>query len=269
VSRITTRHRRTIWYDETGAGPAVLLLAGRGWARTSWRPLVTTLASTFRVITMDNRDAGESDPESVPYTMSELGQDAADFLTALRIRPAHVIGHSMGAMIALHLALCAPTLVNRLVLIAATAGGWSPRVLDIYRQPPAHWIADPVARMRAAYAELSAPGWAERHPAEIAALANLAHGNRLTMAGYMRQQGAIASHDLTARLSEIAAPALIIQGEQDTLIPPTRAQALAARLPNARLRLLPGGAHLPQLEAADEVNAALLDFLEADLQSAE
>jgi 3-oxoadipate enol-lactonase len=263
VSRIATRQRRTIWYDETGVGPAVLLLAGRAWARTSWRPLVTTLASSFRVITMDNRDAGESDPESAPYTMAELGHDAADFLTALRIRRAHVIGHSMGGMIALHLALCAPALVNRLVLIAATAGGWSPRALDFYHQPPEHWIAEPVARMRAAYAELSAPGWAEQHPAEIAALANLAHGNRLTVDGYMRQQGAIASHDVNARLPEIAAPALIVHGEQDTLIPPKRAQALADGLPNACLRLLAGVAHLPQLEAADVVNAAILDFLEA------
>ncbi|HEU5330076.1 MAG TPA: alpha/beta fold hydrolase [Thermomicrobiales bacterium] len=269
MSRIATRQRRTIWYDETGAGPAVLLLAGRGWARTSWRPLVTTLAPFFRVITMDNRDAGESDPEPVPYTMAELGQDAADFLTALRIKQARIIGHSMGAMIALHLALDAPALVNRLVLIAATAGGWSPRVLDFYRQPPEHWTADPVARMRAAYAELSAPGWAERHPAEIAALANLAQGNRLTLEGYMRQQGAIASHDLTAHLSEIAAPTLVIHGEQDTLIPPKRAQVLADGLPNACLRLLPEVAHLPQLEAADEVNAAILDFLEGGIQSGE
>lgn len=263
MSELRTPGGRRVCYDVTGDGPGLLLLAGRGGQRRSWSPQVAAFAPHFRVVTIDNRDAGESDPEPAPYPMADLAGDAAALLGALGIARAHVLGHSMGGMIALQLALGHPALVDRLVLVSTTAGGWSPEALALFKQPPEPWIADPVERARAGLAQMVAPATLAAHAEEVERRLELARGNRLTIEGYVRQNGAIAGHDVGGQLSQIAAPALVIHGDLDALIPLRRGEALAAAIPGARLLVLPGVGHTPQFERAAEFERAVLDFLGA------
>lgn len=264
MTTVRTNTGRIVHYDVAGEGPVLLLLSGRGGARSSWAPQVEAFAPHFRVITIDNRDAGESDPAAGPYTMADLADDAVVLLDALGVARAHVMGISMGGMIALQLALNRPPRVARLVLIATTAGGWPPQVRERLKLPPDGWIADPVERARRSYAEIVGPASRALTTAEWEAVAARVRGNRLTMEGYMRQNGAVAGHDVRARLAEIAAPTLVIHGDRDPLVPPGEGQALAAAIPGARLLLLPGVGHLPPFERPAEVQRAVLDFLRAE-----
>ncbi len=104
MARIESVGGARILYDEHGAGPALLLIAGRIVARRGWDFQVPTFARHYRTLTIDNRDAGESDPASVDYTVSDLAADCV----ALGIARAHVLGHSMGSGIAARLVVDHP-----------------------------------------------------------------------------------------------------------------------------------------------------------------
>lgn len=268
MSELRAAKGRRIFYDVAGAGPALLLLTGRGGARTGWAPQVEAFAPYFRVVTIDNRDAGENDPEEQPYTMADLADDAAALLDALGIARAHAMGISMGGMIALQLALNHPARVERLVLVATTPGGWSPEALASFKEPPDPWIADPVERTRLSYAEIVGPASRALSAEEWAVLVERVRGNRLTKEGYLRQNGAIGTHDLRARLAEIAAPTLVIHGDRDPLVPPRNGEVLARDIPGARLLMLPGVGHLPPFERPEEVTRAVLAFLREETSTA-
>lgn len=261
MSELRLAGGRHVYYDSTGEGPALLLLAGRGDPRRYWDAEVAAFAPRCRVVTIDNRDAGESDPEAAPFTLADLADDAAALLRALDVSRAHVLGHSMGGMTALHLALRYPALVDRLVLVSTTAGGWSPRVLEALKQPPDPWIADPVARALAAQRQMIAPALLAECDSDLHALAALARGNRLTPDGYLRQNAAIAAHDLHDDLARIAAPTLVIHGDLDPLIPIARGRELAAGIPGARSLFLPDTGHRPQLERPAAFRRAVTEFL--------
>ncbi len=261
MSELRLAGGRRVFYDSTGEGPALLLLAGRGDPRRYWDAEVAAFTPRFRVVTIDNRDAGESDPEAAPFTLADLADDAAVLLRALGISRAHVLGHSMGGMIALHLALRQPALLDRLVLVSTTAGGWSPRALEALRQLPDPWIADPVERSLVAQRQMIAPALLAERDADLRALAALARGNRLTLDGYLRQNAAIAAHDLRDHLTRIAAPTLVIHGDLDPLIPIRQGRELAAGIPGARPLFLPDTGHRPQLERPAAFRHAVAEFL--------
>jgi len=109
------------FYQETGSGDALLLINGLGGTCLGWEPLVPALAEHFRVITSDNRGVGRSSAPPGPYTTQQMADDAAALLAHLGVTRAHVVGSSMGGMIAQELALTYPTLVDRLVLFATFA----------------------------------------------------------------------------------------------------------------------------------------------------
>lgn len=264
MSELVAANGRRIFFDDSGAGddrPVVLLIAGRGGARRSWGPQVAAFAPSLRVVTLDNRDAGESDQEEASYTMADLADDAVALLDALGVARAHVAGISMGGMIALQLALNHPRRVERLVLIATSAGGWSPEQRHALTLPPDPWIADPVERARAGMAQIVGPAARAALPGRLPEVIERARGNRFTAAGYVRQNGAIGTHDVRARLGEITAPTLVIHGDADPLVPFAQGRILAAEIPGARALFLPGVGHLPPFERPGEVNRAILAFL--------
>src|SRR5688572_6989419 len=107
MSSVTTAGGRTIHYEEagSGAGAPLLMIAGLGSPRGGWADAMRLLSPSYRCLAIDNRDAGESEPESAPYCIADMADDAAAFLNALEIERAHVMGSSMGGFIAQHMAL--------------------------------------------------------------------------------------------------------------------------------------------------------------------
>ena len=112
-----------IKWESSGDGPPLLLIQGLGYGRWGWEPIVPGLAARHRVVCFDNRGIGESDKPEGPYTAAQMAGDALQVLDEAGIERAHVLGASLGGMIAQELAVAAPERVDKLVLCCTTPGG--------------------------------------------------------------------------------------------------------------------------------------------------
>ncbi len=262
MASITRADGGRIYYDEAGDGPPLLLFCGMISVRQIWAPDVPELSQHFRLIMIDNRESGESDPETADYTMADMARDGVTLLDALKIDRAHVLGHSMGGFIALHLAVDHPARIDRLVLVSTTAA--TGVALD---RPAPHlesknWIADPVERSRRQLRSAAAPGYFDAHPDQLEYISALTSGNRLSFEGMQRRMMATySSHDVRDRLASVTAPTLIIHGDTDRAIPLESGRALAAAMPNAKLTTFEGVGHFPQFERASDFHRAVIEFL--------
>ncbi len=265
MSHISTASGRRIFYDESGIGLPVLLIPGHGGYRRGcliW--LAEALTPRFRVVAMDNRDAGESEPETAYYGLADMAGDAVALLDALGIDNAHVLAHSTGGAIALHLALDNPTRVDRLVLVSpAVRGEPGHRAGEPLPPPDAWWVDDPVERTRRVLPLVVGPEYRARmSEADVASIAALEQGNRTTWAGLIRQEAAAAGDEqLLGRLAEIRAPTLVIHGDADVPVPLEQGQALATGITGARLVVLTGVGHRPWVERPEPTIGAILSFL--------
>jgi 3-oxoadipate enol-lactonase len=259
----------SIWYDEFGRDQVhgarpILLVPGLGATRLSWWKQIAPFASTRRVLNIDNRDAGDSGLAAELYSIADMADDAAALLRAIAAGPAFVVGWSMGTFISLELTLRHPALVERLVLVAGSAGGRTAvqaapeiRALLARDENEEHG-----ARARRTYPILAGPGYMDSHPDDLDHLARSAQVKPLPTDAYRRQLNAIVTWSgAEQRLPAITAPTLVIHGDVDPLIPFENGRAIAACVPGARLLPYAGVGHLPPIEAADRFNRDVLDFL--------
>jgi len=261
MASIQAASGQRIFYDDQGSGPALLLIAGRIVSRRGWELQLPTFAQRYRTLTIDNRDAGESDPASTDYRISDLAADCIALLDALGIDRAHVLGHSMGSGIAARLVVDHPERVARLILASGALFGPPAPGSPPPSFPRADWIEDPVERRRLRAVFSAAPGYFEAHPERHALVTEQERGNRITYAGVERQMRAMVDHPMRAQLAAITAPTLVIHGDQDGLIALERGRELAASIPGSRLLILPGVGHSPHIERTAEFDRAVLDFL--------
>ncbi len=254
---------RRIYYDDTGGDlPALVLLQGFMASRGVWIWQVEAFSSRFRVITMDNRGAGESDPESSTYSMADLAGDVVALMDALSIERASLIGHSMGGYVALQFAAMFPGRLDKLVLAgtSALAGGALGRPAPTYERD--RFIEDPVERTRSRYGRLTAPGYFDTHPEQLEALAESARGNRLNFEAMTRQSdSAFMTHDTREALPKITAPVLVVHGDLDRTIPISAGRKIAEAIPGARMVEFEGVGHLPHIERVEEFNRVVFAFL--------
>lgn len=264
MSHIRTPSGRRIFYDLVGDGPPLLAITGWTGCR---KPLLTSLGdvirSRFTIIAIDNRDAGESDPEPAYYTIADVAGDAVALLDALGIVHTHLLGHSMGATVALQVALDHPGRVDRLVLISGDAYNEPEHQEgDLLPPAPEWWTDDPVARWRGIMPEVVGPAYrAQLTEADVARHAEAERGNRVTWAGAMRQAAIWSGLDMRSRLAEVQAPTLVLHGEEDVIVLSEHAQMLAAGIPRAQLHMLAGVGHIPLVEEPDETTRTILGFL--------
>lgn len=255
-------------YLDTGSGPPLLFLNGLAGDHLYWLGQVRSFAPKFRCLALDNRDAGQSGYATGPYSVADLAEDVAVLLRALQVPPAHIVGLSLGGMIAQELALRHPELVQSLFL-ACTVGrsdAWFRDTIAAFtlirRQ-----VADTPAFFCALLPWLVGHRFfevPERAEWLRALLKQNPHPQRLD--GFLRQIEAIANHDAWDRLPELRCPVLVAAGEDDWIAPPRYGRLLAERIPGARLEILPRVGHAPPLEDPRTFNRLLREFL---TQSAE
>ncbi len=253
----------TIFYEERGGGHPLVLIAGLGASRLSWRKQVEPLAQTFRVITFDNRDAGDSTQASADYQVLHMAADTAALIKQLGTAPTHVMGWSMGGFIALELAIHHPELIDKLILVATSAGGdanvsATPETLMALMRQDGETIEQ---RVRRTAPVIAAPGFYDRHPDELDETVKYALIKPMSLDAYIRQLTACALHDAAKRLGEIKAPTLVIHGDYDPLIPYGNGTYLAAHIPHARLSTYADVGHLPPTEATERFNREVTEFL--------
>ncbi|HKW22313.1 MAG TPA: alpha/beta fold hydrolase [Ktedonobacterales bacterium] len=260
---------RKLAYDEARpANPAdekgtILLLTGLGSKRLGWARQLDVFGREYRTIAMDHRDTGDSDEATADYTVADLADDAAALLKALGIARAHVVGISLGGFTALQFALRHADMLDRLVLVATSAGGGahvpaSQEVRALLAPSPGEEAGELAIRV---YSQIMASEFVAAHPAEMERIAETARYRPQSAAAYMRQLRASLSHDVANSLDHITAPTLVIHGGADPLVPTPNGAYLAAHIPGAQAIIYPGVGHIPIVERADEFNRDVLAFL--------
>lgn len=250
-------------YAETGrrSGPPVLMIQGLGADKHLWDLQRLALAPWYRTIALDNRGAGRSDKPYGAYSMEQMADDAIATLDKAGVEHAHIVGASMGGVIAQLLALKHPDRVRSLTL-ACTAcrhhpwrrellAGWAEtaqlRGMAAMTHEAARWVIGPRSFRRLT----PAVGWMGP-----LALSRPPHAFAGQVAGILSIDDSHAE-----RLHEILVPTLVMVGNQDILTPRGDSEELAERIASAELVVISGAAHGFMIEHATTFNRILLDFL--------
>lgn len=256
-----------LYYEVHGRGEPLVLIAGIGYDVWMWHRMLPGLAEHFQVVVFDNRGAGQSDKPAGPYSAAQLADDTAGLMDALSLPQAHILGHSMGGFVAQALAIHHPERVNRLILAATNFGG--PRHVPITPEAMAVLTdvsGDPIERLRRGILISCAPGFAERNPALVEAWVAYRDAHPIDPAAYRAQLAVGLSllpeaASFEGKLAAVRSPALVLFGAYDRVVPPGNADLLAARLPDARVAILPGAGHFFPLETPEEANKVIVGFL--------
>jgi pimeloyl-ACP methyl ester carboxylesterase len=264
-----------IFYEEHGSGEPLLLIMGLAADSTAWLFQVPELSKHYRTIVFDNRGVGRSAKPPGPYTIAGMADDAAGLLDAIGVERAHVLGVSMGGMIAQELALRHPTQVRSLVLactyaapdeatkhtrqqsltqLGGSVGPTGEVILDISK-------IDPMMLFQHLMPIVFTPTFLAQELPKLMQIFSGALQWGFSMDAILAQVQAAMGHDATERLHKITVPTLVLTGDADMLIPPSNSDLLARAIPGARLVKVPGGSHGFNFETPDAFNREVLGFL--------
>ena len=229
----------------------MLLIQGMSGHSLHWgEPFLSELERDFDMIAVDNRGTGQSPRVDGPFTIAEMADDAVEVLDELGIESAHVLGISMGGMVAQELVLRHPQRVRTLTLGCTYAGGpegrlASPEVVQILADGMRS--GDRERAVRAAWEVNVSKAYAadESHYRTFVATAL---AKPVAVQVITLQMQAIAGHDTSARLGEISAPTLVVHGSEDQMLDVSNGEAIAREIPGARLERLEGVGHMFWIE---------------------
>jgi len=256
-----------IYHELHGEGHPMVLLNGWGGSSEAWsREMIETLSRRNRVLILDNRGTGWSERPEGDYTMEMMAEDVAGLMEALGIPEAHVLGFSMGGILAQVFALEHPGRVTSLILCGTTCGGSqsvpvgeeAQRDLAVIANPPPDF--PPEEPMKLLFDLLYTPGYVEEN-LEMLIEEERSWSNPTPPETLAKQSGAIAMVNNYERLDEIGAPTLVLTGDRDILVPMENSEILANRIPMSQLHVFPGAGHGFLKEFTGEAVKIILDFL--------
>jgi pimeloyl-ACP methyl ester carboxylesterase len=258
-----------MYYEAHGEGYPLIMMQGYSGSSESWDiliPRLGDLSKHHKTIVFDNRGTGRSSAPRGEYSVTTMADDAAGLLDALKIPRAHVLGESMGGMIAQELAINHPEKVKNLILVCTFPGGPT---------------MDSIVGMRQALGKLS---WFTNTPLGMTPEAVMDHVNKMCYyprffeenrakitsstlryptpnSTLEKQYDAIMKFNAYPRLARISSKTLVIHGASDELIMPEGAKVLARMIPDSRLLMYEGASHCVLEEKWSEVKPVILDFL--------
>jgi 3-oxoadipate enol-lactonase len=236
-----------IFWQRSGSGEPLLLIQGMSGTHLAWgKPFLSRLEADFECVVFDNRGIGRNDPVAEPFTIADLAADAITVMDAAGLETAHVLGISMGGMVAQELAFAAPERLRTLALGCTYAGGPGSSLIAAEDAGPlleAMGSGDLDRVFRAMYAVNLSPGFRadESNYAPFTAMAGALPARQMTV---QLQMQAIGGHDVQDRLAAIEAPTLVIHGTEDKMIPVANGKLIASLIPGAKLEILDGVGHL-------------------------
>ncbi|HQR36954.1 MAG TPA: alpha/beta fold hydrolase [Blastocatellia bacterium] len=268
---VTVGDVRVRYWIAGESGPPVVLLHGFGETVETWVCNVATLASSYRVHAVDLVGCGLSDKPAIHHSLANFAAFVADFMTAVDVEDARIIGHSMGAAVALKFAMSYPDRVKALVLVSSAGLGRDlalssriatvPFVGELVTRPSRGMVRYFLERavsdrtlisdeiVTAAIARASSPE-ARRSALEILRALVTVRGVREDVV-----------RSVVDNLDRIATPTLVVWGRQDRLLPVAHAAIAARGIPNASVRIFEDCGHAPHIECCNEFNELVLDFL--------
>lgn len=252
-----------LYYEEKGVGPPLLLVAGLASDSQSWLPVSELLAKHHRVILPDNRGVGRTTPQTVPTGIEPIARDCLALLDHLEVDRAHLLGHSLGGTIALHLAARHPQRFDR-VVVAASGVVSTPRVRAVLRDlvelreaigPRALWF-------KMLFHWLFAPAFFVE-PARVNAAAMLSanYAYPQSDASFRAQVEAFEAYGGPPDLRAIDKDVLVLCGSEDILITPHESAESLKGLPRARFETLAGAGHSLHWDAPADFVQAVTRFL--------
>jgi 3-oxoadipate enol-lactonase len=224
-----------------------------------WDEQIEALRRDFRVLRYDARGHGLTSAPEGPYTLETLAMDLVGLLDALDIPRAHILGISMGGMVAQTLALVKPERILSLILCDTTAS--MPKEMGPLWEERIRTASE---RGMEALAEATLDRWLsadfqKRHPERTSRIREIIVNTPLP--GFAGSVRAISRLEMVSQLSRISLPTLVMVGEHDPGTPVESARQIQEQIPNARLAVLPGAYHLSNVEASEAFNRHLLTFL--------
>lgn len=256
-----------LYYERRGRGAPLLMMVGMAGHHRYWGEHFLELLDRHReLILYDHRGIGKSGEVTAPFAMRDLAADAAGLLAHLGLPTSDVLGASMGGMVAQELALGYPHRVRRLVLGGTEGGGSGSNVTAAHRWQPIVDALGAEARL-----EAKRHGWgaivseafaAKDTPFERMKVA--AEELPVPQETIFQQLQAINEHDRLDGLGGVRAPALVLHGTEDQVIPHANGRQLAGRLPRARFEALEGTAHMWWWEAPERAAELINAFLEEE-----
>jgi pimeloyl-ACP methyl ester carboxylesterase len=271
-----THDGATLHYELHGdSGDPLLGVMGLGGDLEFWERQTPVFARSHRTVMFDNRGAGRSSKPKGPYTIAQLADDAAAILDAAGIARAHVVGLSMGGMIAQELALRHPDRVGALVL-AATYARADAAIRGVSDEGAAK-LGSPLSMLTSGAVDpaqldlrqlfkflmsmVLSPEFIAREKPWLRSLLDRLLASEPSMDAFLGQVSAVLSHDSVARLGTLRVPTLVLTGDGDRLVPPHHSDELARLIPNARLVKVAGGTHGFNIEMPERFNQEVLGFL--------
>lgn len=231
-------------YERGGSGPPLLLIMGLSGTMLHWgEPFLEALRGDFDVIVYDNRGVGASSRVEAPFSIADMAADAAGLMAALDLESAHVMGISMGGMVAQELALANPERIRTLTLGCTYCGGPGNTLPAQPELGAAVMSGDRERALRATWEANVSARFAQDADA-YAAFRTIGQERPVAVAVMMEQLSAITRHDTSTRLGALEMPTLVIHGTEDRIIPVENGRIVAGLIPGSHLEILQDIGHL-------------------------
>jgi pimeloyl-ACP methyl ester carboxylesterase len=243
--------------------PWLVLIQGLGFDRSGWAPVISPLRRRFRLVLIDNRGSGRSTTPDRKFTVADMAADVAAVLDGSRIARAHVLGASLGGMVAQELAIGHPQRVDRLVL-ACTTPGWPygyPMPRASVQQMTAAASLPVEAAQRSLVENALSPDTLKTHPELVERIVRNQKARPGDPAAWKALAGAGASYSGGTRQSLIRARTLIMYGDADAVVDPRNSKLLSGRVPSSQVVVFPGLGHLFFWEEPAQFAKAVTSFL--------
>jgi len=267
-----------ICYYVFGEGELLILISGLGMDNTGWIYQVPVFKDFFKVIIFDNRGIGKSSRTMGPYTIKMMADDVVNLMKYLNIKNAHILGSSMGGMIAQEIAINYPLRVNKLVLCST-----SPRPRQLFLKKLSEGLKDllndkiedvievdskkEIFEKAISYILLQAVSedFLKKNKKFVEETLKRYLSNPYYVETFLKQVRAIRWHNTLDRLNLIEAETLILAGDKDKLVSPENAKILAERIPNSKVKIFKNVGHAMHLEIPEKFNKTVLDFLRGSI----
>jgi len=252
-----------LYYEVHGSGYPLILIRGLSSNADHWYCQIPAFSPHYSVVVFDNRGIGRSDIPDSPFTISTMADDTIGLMDSLGFRRAHILGISMGGMIAQEIALKHGRRVNGLILSCTHCGGKQAIPPDpaVIRDLSGSLFGGTEEAVQKALRCLFSERTIQQNPSVVQRYGKVSKRFPPAHQTLINQLKAIQGHDTWEDLVKLQNPALVIAGNEDVLVPPENSKILAERIPNARLQVIEGGGHQFLIEEPDAFNNAVLEFL--------
>jgi pimeloyl-ACP methyl ester carboxylesterase len=265
-----------IAYTERGQGEAIVLIMGLGANKESWFMNIPTLSKHFRVIAFDSRGVGATDRSGEAYTMRRMAEDTIGLLDAMHVEQAHIVGVSLGSMIAQEVAINFPQRVGKLILAATTPGMSDAANKDMWGKNTAEMrrntglgedfderiVNDPgslnVVKIMVRITAYAFNRIVFKIPMVLGARY---YFGKVGPSGVLDQLRAVSKHNTIDRLDRIKAPTLVMAGMDDKIVPIEFSRIVAQHIPGARFIEFEKGSHSFFMERSKRFNREVIEFL--------